>query len=316
MKSEIPILRSSLALDADIAVVLNDNAPLSGIDSQVYFAYDNANRGDNCILATNTQIEDVIQDPRGDVWAADGQGYIYTTAELIVEIQPLDSNLEYVSAMAEFKFKAHRISQYGIRRLWAVENSIWVFCEDGTAMVIEEGDVSSMVVATDILSVNGSSMQNIYVGTADSRILHFDGNQWHDVDLPETGLPRVSYQSIYINLADDVFALSTNGVIMRGNAHNGFRIIEAPVLRYTGMCGLNGHYYISAAESGIYEVVSLEEPLRLQHLKKARSPLSLIGRGNTLRMTCATAKEYAYYLVLELAGAQNDVKRMFENKLK
>lgn len=88
-----------------------------------------------------------------------------------------------------------------------------------------------------VYGIWGSSATNVYaVGAVSGRngfIWHYDGAEWTTVDLPD-GLPLddnhdiPQFLKVWGTAADDIWVVGQKGVLLRGNATDGFAIVPTP----------------------------------------------------------------------------------------
>lgn len=255
------------------------------------------------ILVTNAMLNDMFLDEKGHWWAVDELGYLYSTMPGM-ECDHIDADIQVTSPQKELTWATRKISNFSIERVWGIGESKFLFTADNKVLISSDGNQwSAFELDGNVLSINALHQHDIYVGTDANGIFHYDGFAWNKMELPETGLPRVSYNDMFIDDNAEVFALSMNGLIMRGDKIRGFHMMQAPVFHYTGMAKSNNRYFFSAASDGLLEADNCSEPLQLTKLEEANHPLSISAKvDGELLLTIAVQSDKARYIV----GTLND----------
>lgn len=72
----------------------------------------------------------------------------------------------------------------------------------------------------DFEDIGGTDVDNIYAVSSFGQMLHFNGTDWTDIDIP-TNRPL---SGVTVNSEGDIYACGDNGILMRGNQH-GFGVL-------------------------------------------------------------------------------------------
>lgn len=88
-----------------------------------------------------------------------------------------------------------------------------------------------------VYGIWGSSANDVYaVGSASARngfIWHFDGTEWTSIDIPDDvpldeNRDHPQFLKVWGTSADEIWVVGERGVLLRGNASDGFEVIETP----------------------------------------------------------------------------------------
>jgi hypothetical protein len=251
-------------------------------------------------FATNTQLMDACMDEAGRLLAVDNEGHLFSNVTLDIQSDSPLTELVINSPNNDLEIYPYRMTDSRLAAVWSDGKNILLATDDGTAIAITNNKQYRYDVCPDALKFHLQTWDNLYLLSFKNRLCHFDGVQWHEVALPETGLPYVAYTDALSVSGDDIIIVSTNGVVLRGNRKEGFTVIDVPVKKYTGIERIENRVFVTIRDEGLFEVTELDGYWQLHFMSKARLPLSLEYQDQSLIFSCAQESDKPYFGIAKL----------------
>lgn len=293
--SEVTKVKPTKESDRVLAIIVYMSDEFAKPSSVLYINSITAPEMGLTAFATNTQLMDAYMDEAGRLLAIDDEGHLFSNVKLDIQGDAPLTELVINNPNNDLEIYSYRMTDSRLTAIWSDGKNILLATDDGTAIAIINNKQYRDDVCPDALKFHVQAWDNIYLLSFKNRLCHFDGFKWHEVTLPETGLPYVAYTDALSVSDDDIIIVSTNGVVLRGNRQEGFTVIDVPVKKYTGIERIEDRVFITIRDEGLFEVTDLDGYWQLHFMSKAHLPLSLEHQDESLIFSCAQVSDKPYF---------------------
>lgn len=232
----------------------NESDPLGAVGS-ILVPEKNTAQQVTC-LGANNQVNAIWSSPEGNLWAIDDFGDVFTTASISFSQQP-HPTLEYHAGSSGLQWAVGQISQRGqLNGIWGTsDQDVWVTSFSGKTFHWDGQIWTEYSLPKAPNAIYGSSHDDIYVVGYEGNIHHWDGLLWTRVPLPAGVRANEPFTSIRALDQDNVYITGRGGVLLVGNAKNGFRNISTSEYSWYGVGFLNSRVFLAGGSKGIFELV-------------------------------------------------------------
>lgn len=231
----------------------NESDPLSAVGSVLCAKADSLSH--EVCLGANNQINAIWSSPEGSLWAIDDFGNVYTTADVSFS-HPPHSRLEYHAGQSDLQWAVTQISQLGqLNAIWGTcDQDIWITSFSGKTFQWDGQKWTEHTLPQAPNAIHGSSQDDIYVVGYEGNIHHWDGLSWTKVSLPEGIRANEPFTSVRAVNQDLSYIAGRGGVLLVGNALNGFKNISTSEYSWYGIGFLNNRVFLAGGSKGIFEL--------------------------------------------------------------
>jgi len=214
------------------------------------------------VLNTNDSLNPLWCSPEENLWIGSGRGNVYTTAQ--VRFPPhrmpnldYDANLGFVWNVTTLPDMQGHGYRPNITCIWGTnDNQVFagtfkggIYQWDGNSWTQTYSDVESA-----INDIHGSDAGNVFAVGRDGLILHFDGTQWRQIPYVTDDPSGRNLTAVRAIDNKETLIAGTDGRILNGN-RNGMQILGEYEVGLYGVAPFNGHVYLAAGDSGVYELL-------------------------------------------------------------
>ncbi|MBN2719353.1 MAG: hypothetical protein JXX14_26115 [Deltaproteobacteria bacterium] len=163
-----------------------------------------------------------------DIWCAD-DGSVYLVGSYAFLGMDVSPNYKAVFARFDGGQLVNYAPEIGVQMnaVWSDGDAVVAVGDKGTVMVLRDGVIttSQMDTQADLLAINGRSATDVYVGTSIGTVLHFNGDSWESVLLPDVEsrfvydievTPELVFISCGLNPAAHLYSGVNSAVYMLG----------------------------------------------------------------------------------------------------
>lgn len=225
-----------------------------------FYLADGRARGE-VALNTNDGLDNIWASPQGNLWVGSAWGRVWTTADV-----PWDANdiagLDWDQSDPYFRWKATEVprnengGRYNVAAIWGSSDSDVYFGTFEGVILHWDGDrwrVSHRENARPIIRMHGQGPKDIWAVGRDGLVLHFDGNGWRALPLPGDAEKGETLTGVWVLSSDEVYICSTSGAVFHGSQRGLERLGEFEQSFY-GIVEYAGRLLLAGGDHGACEL--------------------------------------------------------------
>jgi len=228
------------------------------------------------VLMTNDGLANIWASPDGNLWVGSTSGNVWTTSNVKWNTSKIP-NIDWTEADQDFRWKGTPLprsrsnTRYNIAVMeGSSDRDLYAGTFEGDILHWDGKDwgISYAENTRPIQRMHGTGSDNLWAVGRDSLVLHFDGRHWHPVPLPgDEGDENLT--GVWALSKKEVYICSTSGAVFHGSQHGLERLGDFKHEFY-GIVEYKKDMYLAAGEDGVCT-------LRGNRVKVARDTFAAVG---------------------------------------
>ncbi len=237
-----------------IVTYYNESEPAGAVGNVQSLIRQNGSTENKTCLGTNGQLNAMWSSPEGELWVVDDNGDVFTSAQLSFS-KPAYKNLSFNSGFYNIDWKVTQIYFGQLNGIWGTSDSnVWVTSFAGLTFHWNGIEWQEYELPQAPNAIEGSACDDIYVVGYEGNIHHWNGQEWLKVALPTGALENEAFTDICVINKEKVYITARSGVLLVGNARDGFVNVGSDQFSWYGIGYLLGRLFLAGGEQGIFEL--------------------------------------------------------------
>ena len=213
-------------------------------------------------LNTNNQLRNLWCSPQGSLWVGSTDGNMWTTAK--VSWPPPADDTESDQRQALVPWSATKLPLMRRHNIKPIMTSVWGTADDDVYVGTFEGGVYHWngraweQVFTDVNSainhIHGSARDDVYAVGERGLILHYDGTAWRRLPYPADGGNSDGLTGVRAIAREEVFICGRSGRILHGS-RAGLEVLGEFDPVFYGIGEFQRRLFLAAGDHGVCELV-------------------------------------------------------------
>ena len=206
-------------------------------------------------LGCNFQLNAMWASESGNLWVVDDQGDVFTTAAVNFT-KPAFALLKFNAGSFDINWQVTEAFKGQLNGIWGTTDSdVWATSFAGPVLHWNGSDWSQHDLPEAPNAIDGSASDNIYVVGYHGNIHHYDGHTWNRV-APHSNLSSTdTFTDVKVVSKDLVYITAQSGCLLVGNTTDGFKDIGSGKYAWYGIGTIEKRVFLAGGDAGIFELI-------------------------------------------------------------